>query len=289
MERSRSRGTERVVLLVLAEAVNEKQVAAGGPWDAWPSKDRIAARANLQPDKHGKQKRVQECLRSLSAIGEIVWTGETVGKGIRVYRLTLPDQMPISEGLGVDIATPKGVDGATPGGGQSNPKGVDIATPEPEGTGIRTGREEPDTTRRFAPAAAATVPDDLPYYDEKRIDAIEFLDGEAMVAALNEMREKRSGKPVMPWRFLTPSGKLSPHGRAIIGCLGEFPGYDVDQFISYARKCFEGDPSPPWWKGEEPQSAGAVFGKRIFYSVLKYTPGEEWTEPEPDPDGIPAF
>jgi hypothetical protein len=285
LERSKSKATERVVLVVLAEAVNEAQVKAGQPWDAWPSRARIAALANLADEKQ-----VQKYLRRLEALGEVHATGATKGKGIRIYRLTLPeaaqldlvdgdDQIPNlgpdsnSSSVGGQIRPPKGGQIEPPGGSDSTPLGGQIRPPEPEGNKEVEPEEKNRTeTRRSAPVAAAAiaVPDDLPSLGDEQLTYTDYYDAACILDSLNRLREAKAGQRVEPWVMVNHWGELTQNGRVLVNRLWQNEGLVVDDFIRIAERCFAGNPK--WWQGKPLESAAGIFARGCWEFAQSYDP-----------------
>ena len=315
VQHSKATGAALGVLHALAERVNQKRSERGEPWEAWPRKDLMAAGANCKPDH------VKTCLRQLEAAGEIRWTGKTFGKGVRVYLITLPkpmdddeyaemvwkasrdqspipDQIPISDPEGGSVDTPKGGSVDTLGGACRPPEGVPVDPPEPEGepeeeqeTRNRTKTSITEDSVKSALAMIAgsvpRVPDVLPMLGKEQMTAMDFYDATAILDALNGLREQRAGERVKPWALRGPKGNLTPDGKVIVNRLWMSQEHDAGSLIGIAEKCFQGD--PPWWRGEEPKSAAAVFAEKVFESATVYTPGDQWKEREFDEVGEPVF
>jgi hypothetical protein len=83
-ERSRSTRSTRLVLLALADHVNEQRIQAGYPWEAWPSQRTLARLCNCS------RSAVQEAIERLHELGEIADTGERRHRGTIVWEV-LPD------------------------------------------------------------------------------------------------------------------------------------------------------------------------------------------------------
>lgn len=82
--RSRSSGNSMLVLLCFGEHVNHYKAERGEPWLAWPSEERVASLCNCS------DRAVRRAKRDLKELGELVDTGEFVGRGCRVYEISLP-------------------------------------------------------------------------------------------------------------------------------------------------------------------------------------------------------
>jgi hypothetical protein len=127
LERSRARGTARLVLLVLAEHVGKN----GEP--AWPAVETIAAEAKLS------ERQVQYRLRELQALGEIV--DVTPAKGERRHKSRdwdvrvkgaadcTPDTAEAEECAAPDCTTE--VQAAAPTGAAGSTHGVQPTAPKP--------------------------------------------------------------------------------------------------------------------------------------------------------------
>jgi len=81
LDHSQAKGAVRLVALVYADAVKEKDVKLGRPWTAWPSQRRVAERAVIA------ERTVRHALAELCALGEMRRTGELKGRGAVVYDL----------------------------------------------------------------------------------------------------------------------------------------------------------------------------------------------------------
>jgi helix-turn-helix protein len=82
---SKAKGNERLVLLALADHVNEERLQAGYPWEAWPSQPTLAAWC------HCSRSTVQLALAALTEREEIRDTGARKLRGTIVWELLLPD------------------------------------------------------------------------------------------------------------------------------------------------------------------------------------------------------
>jgi DNA-binding transcriptional MocR family regulator len=84
---SEATGNARLVLLALADHVNEQRVQVGDPWEAWPSQNTLARICNCSRSS------VKRALEELRELGEIEDTGERKLRGTVVYEI-LPDLLP---------------------------------------------------------------------------------------------------------------------------------------------------------------------------------------------------
>lgn len=103
---SRARLGARLVLVVLAEAVNERRLKAGEPPEAWLSQGKIASRAGIC------DRAVRRHLTELMRLGEIEDTGRRKGRGAVVWEIVPVGRTPAS---GVDAS----VRGENPEGGET--------------------------------------------------------------------------------------------------------------------------------------------------------------------------
>lgn len=88
IECSRQTKLRLLVLLELADAVNEQRLQAGYSMKAWPSQGLLAWRLN------SSRRSVARALEELEEAGEIQDTGERKGRGTVVWEITLPDSKP---------------------------------------------------------------------------------------------------------------------------------------------------------------------------------------------------
>jgi hypothetical protein len=94
---SRSTGRARLVLLALAHCASHEAFERYGDQLAWPSRTTLAHMAGIPDSPKGPNvAQVHRELRRLEELGEIAWSGETKGKGAKVYEILLD----------VDAATP---------------------------------------------------------------------------------------------------------------------------------------------------------------------------------------
>jgi hypothetical protein len=130
-DRSAAEGPVLLVLLALAEAVNEAKVQRGEPAEAWPSQETIAAKVNLSP------RAVRRHLKGLLELGELRQVGK-VGRGCIVYEITLPDARTGVSGVDRSV---RGESEATDDPGQKCPGGrTDLVGPRTDPAGVpRTG------------------------------------------------------------------------------------------------------------------------------------------------------
>lgn len=88
---SRARGETRCVLVALASHAKEKALERYGDTTAYPSRETLAREAGIPDSPKGPNvTQVSRKLRELEELGEIRWTGETMGKGAKVYEILLP-------------------------------------------------------------------------------------------------------------------------------------------------------------------------------------------------------
>lgn len=92
---SKASPTARLVLIILAEAVNDKRLDAGLPAEAWLSQGKIAQRAGLS------DRQVRRRLAELKELGEIEDTGQRKGRGAVVWEIVPVGRTPAS---GVDTS-----------------------------------------------------------------------------------------------------------------------------------------------------------------------------------------
>ena len=82
-EHSKATGNARLVLLALAEHVNEQRIKAGYPWEAWPSQSTLARMCGCS------RSTIQLALEKLVELGEIADTGERRKRGIIAWEIVL--------------------------------------------------------------------------------------------------------------------------------------------------------------------------------------------------------
>lgn len=82
LDRSEARGLVLLVHIALARHVRDR----GGSTFVYPSREKLAKMAR------SNKANVSRALRSLVDLGEVVDTGQVVGKGVRVYRLTMVEK-----------------------------------------------------------------------------------------------------------------------------------------------------------------------------------------------------
>lgn len=81
--RRRCAASDLATLLALASHVNQGEVERGGPWRAWPSQAQLSHELGIG------DRQVRRRLENLKRAGDVCDTGEFVGRGIRVYEITL--------------------------------------------------------------------------------------------------------------------------------------------------------------------------------------------------------
>lgn len=88
---SRARGEARCVLQALAFHASQEKVTRYGDTTAHPSRETLAREAGIPDSPKGPNvTQVTRKLRELEDLGEIQWTGETKGRGAKVYEILLP-------------------------------------------------------------------------------------------------------------------------------------------------------------------------------------------------------
>lgn len=125
LEDSEATGSERLVLLALANHVNGGR---GDDWTVWPSVATIASEARIS------KRTAQATLRRLEKDGRI----REAGKGPKgTIKYAIVRDCPLDQSGGAESAPPQIT---TPGGEAGGSEGVSQAAPEPEGgTGRGTG------------------------------------------------------------------------------------------------------------------------------------------------------
>jgi hypothetical protein len=93
--RRRCAASDLATLLALAAHVNQRDVEGGQPWRAWPSQAQLSHELGIG------DRQVRRRLENLKRAGDVRDTGEFVGRGIRVYEITLQPRSEMS-GVGGD-------------------------------------------------------------------------------------------------------------------------------------------------------------------------------------------
>lgn len=139
LEQSQAAGTERLILIVLAEHANDIEATGS----SFPSVDRIARLANTG------ERNVRKCVAKLIKLGELQVDSQAARRGCNAYRIRLSATEPAfhHDDASAEPAFHKGGT-VVPSNGTVVPQGRNCGSPEPEVTTneppiTRTGKRDP--------------------------------------------------------------------------------------------------------------------------------------------------